>query len=157
MSDEKDRYDEMTGPQLGEELSRRELTVSGRVDELRARLREDDARRAENGDQGDADDPNPDPEGEDPETDDIEVPEPREPSVVEVVQVTLDEDQARALTAGEARMRQFLKHVNPIAEQKHCAGDQVLALETDVLQVLPFGVQIPRSSAERDFEQSNEG
>ena len=40
-------YEDMAGPALAAELARRELPVSGRVDELRARLREDDEKRAQ--------------------------------------------------------------------------------------------------------------
>lgn len=42
-----DKYDAMDGPALKEELKKRELAVSGKVDELRERLREDDAKKAE--------------------------------------------------------------------------------------------------------------
>jgi len=39
-----DKYDGMTAKELKEELSTRELAVGGKVDELRARLREDDVK-----------------------------------------------------------------------------------------------------------------
>ena len=37
-----DKYDALTGPELKEELTKRKLAVSGKVDELRDRLRESD-------------------------------------------------------------------------------------------------------------------
>lgn len=40
--DDGDQYDKMDGSALKEELTKRELGVSGKVDELRDRLREDD-------------------------------------------------------------------------------------------------------------------
>lgn len=43
---EGDKYDDMKGDDLKAELEKRELPKSGSVDELRARLREDDAAKA---------------------------------------------------------------------------------------------------------------
>lgn len=43
---EGDEYDAMKGEDLKAELEKRELPTSGKVDELRARLREDDAAKA---------------------------------------------------------------------------------------------------------------
>lgn len=40
--DDGDQYDKMTGPELKEELKSRNLAVSGKVDDLRDRLREND-------------------------------------------------------------------------------------------------------------------
>ena len=42
-ADDGDSYDEMSGPELKKELKKRKLPVSGKVDVLRGRLRDDDA------------------------------------------------------------------------------------------------------------------
>lgn len=131
-----DRYDEMKGPELAAELASRELPMQGRVDELRDRLREDDAQPAN--------DPSAEDAPEESETDDVEVPEPREPIRSEAMLVYLTEEQARALTSGEAALSRFMRHVMPIEAQKYCAGDQVMAVESDALRVLPFGIEIPK-------------
>lgn len=146
-----DRYEDMKGPELAEELAKRELPISGKVDELRARLREDDELRA----QSDADTSNPDPEGEETDADDIEVPEPREPLRIQPYGVRLTEEQARVLNAGEARVLQFTKHVSRVTPIKYAAGDQVMALgspESTHVRVLPYGIEIEldRGAAETE-------
>lgn len=144
-----DRYDDMVGADLAEELADRELPVSGRVDELRARLREDDERRAQQ-----PEDPTVDAgEGEDTEADDVDVPEPREPVDYVPMAVVLTEDQARQLTAGEARLRQFTKHVTQMTARKYCVGDRVTGIAvpaTGVLLVLPFGIEVTLETPEED-------
>ena len=45
--EESDIYDNLTGPKLRETLGKRDLPKTGRVDELRERLRTDDKRKAE--------------------------------------------------------------------------------------------------------------
>lgn len=149
MSEAKDRYDEMTGPVLAEELGRRELAVTGRVDELRARLREDDAKRAEKAaeapDEGDG--------GEETDTDDIDVPEPRQPIGYDPMSVVLNEDQARTLNGAEARLRRHFRHVTPVAERKYCAGDRVTGIgdfENNVCRVLPLGIEIELERDDQD-------
>lgn len=138
-----DKYDEMTGPVLAEELAKRELPVSGKVDELRDRLREDDKAKAA---QGDGDGSGTTSEGEETPAGEVEVPEPRQPVSHEPMMVVLDEDQARILTAGEARVRRFTKHVQAHTDRKYCAGDRVTGIadwENQLCRVLPFGVEIP--------------
>lgn len=137
-----DQYTEMTGPVLAAELGRRELNVSGKVEELRDRLREDDRQRAEKAAQADADGSDDAPEGEEA----AEVPSQREPADHSTVMaVVLTEDQARALTVGEASFARFLKHVTGYTSRKYVAGDSVIGLadwENNVCRVFPFGVEI---------------
>lgn len=136
-----DQYDDMKGPELAAELAQRELGVTGRVDELRDRLREDDQKRA----QADADGPDTPDEGDGTEEPEIDVPAPRVPRREQPYGVRLTEEQARVLNAGTASVLHFTKHVNRVAARKYAAGDQVLAIgspeDTKVL-VLPFGVEI---------------
>jgi len=146
-----DKYDEMKGPELAEELTRREIAMTGKVDELRARLREDDEKRA----QASADGPEPGGEGEETEADDAEIPEPREPARIQPYGVKLNEEQARLLTAGEARLAQFFKHVTPTGSRKYAAGDQVMAVaspEDTKVRVLPFGIEIELSNPAAETE-----
>lgn len=136
-----DKYDDQTGAQLSAELVKRELPITGRVDDLRARLREDDEKRA----QAPQDGSDPDSEGEETEADDVDVPEPREPVDYGAGAVVLTEGQARQLTAGEARVRQFTKHVSHLSVRKYCEGDRVTGIfdyPNALFLVLPYGVEI---------------
>jgi hypothetical protein len=136
-----DRYDDMKGPELAEELAQRELPVTGKVDELRDRLREDDQKRA----QEDADGADPADEGEGAPDEEIDVPEPRQPVEYSPMVVLLNESQARRLTAGEASIQRFTKHVSSISSRKFVAGDRVFGIadwENSVCRVLPLGVEI---------------
>lgn len=148
MTEAKDRYDDMTGPVLAEELGRRELPVSGKVDELRDRLREDDARKADQGAQeGSADEP----VGDTPSVEEVDVPEPRDPVDYDAGKVILSEDQARILNAAEASLARHFRYVFQTATRKYCAGDTVLVVmdwPNSVARVLPFGVEIPLDSDE---------
>ena len=147
MTEDKDKYDEMTGPLLAEELARRELNVSGKVDELRARLREDDARRAQEG----ADESGEAYEGE--ETQDV--PEPRQPVDHDARALVLTEEQARKLNAGTANVRRFTKHVTPVPEVKYAAGDRVMAIRHPLnsgYSVLPHGVWLDEDLTEQEDE-----
>lgn len=136
MSETKVNYDEMNGAQLGEELARRELPVSGKVDELRARLREDDEKRAQEAVTG-SDDPA---EGEETSGAEVEVPEPREPLRMEFLTLTLTEDQARELTRREAGIARFMKHVAPFEATKYLEGDQVIGVTVDRKTAAVLGV-----------------
>jgi hypothetical protein len=145
-----DKYDALTGPELGEELKRRELPISGRVDELRDRLREDDARKAA---ESNANVPDPGSEGEETEAGEVDVPEPREPLRIQPYGVKLTEEQARVLNAGEARVLHFTKHVNKVTAIKYAAGDQVMALgspESTHVRVLPYGIEIELTRDENE-------
>lgn len=143
-----DKYDDMTGPTLSEELAIRGLPVSGKVDELRERLRENDAQKAE-------DASNPADEGDDTpyaenEAEEDAQPE-RDPEHYEPMSLVLNEDQARALTAGEAKMAQFLRHVMPFSQRKYVAGDRVFGVvvrEINACRVLPFGIEVPLDESE---------
>jgi hypothetical protein len=144
----RDRYDEMSGPALAAELQDRELPLSGKVDELRDRLRADDAEEGA--------EPSPDgtddvPEGAETGEEAFDLPEPRDPVEYAAGTLTLTEEQARQLTAGEAKLRQFTKHVNPMSTRKYAEGDQVLAVlvpESGYAIVLPFGIEISDSGSE---------
>jgi hypothetical protein len=135
-----DRYEGMIGADLAAELAKRELPVSGKVEELRDRLREDDEAKA----QKDADAPDPAPEGEETEADGVEVPEPRQPIEQFTVQCELSEETARELTRLEARVAQFLKHVAPSKPFKYCAGDRVIGIDLGdgYVHVIASGVRI---------------
>lgn len=136
-----DRYDDLTGPELASELTGRGLSVTGKVGELRARLRDDDEKRA----QEPADGPSPDHVGEEQADDGSEVPEPREPVEYRPDGLVLTEEQARQLTRGEARLRASVKHVNPMTERKYAAGDRVVVIFAEHDRralVLPFGIEI---------------
>lgn len=139
-----DQYDEMTGPALSEELARRELPVSGRVEELRARLREDDEKRAQSNTDG-PDETGGAPDTEDDESNGVDVPEPREPVDYSPMAVVLNEDQARVLNAASAALRRHFRYVMSMSERKYCAGDKVFGVAdwaNGVCSVLPFGVEI---------------
>lgn len=139
-----DRYDDLKGPELAAELTRRELSVTGKVDELRDRLRADDERQA----QAAADGPDPDSGGADPADVVPEAQEPREPTEYLPGAVVLTEEQARQLTRGEARLRAASKHVTPMTERKYIAGDRVTAVfvwASRKALVLPFGIEIDLS------------
>lgn len=139
----KDRYDDMGGPALAAELADRELAISGKVDELRDRLRAHDAERAA---QEDADGPDEVVEGEETGDEVVELPEPREPVEYAAGRLVLTEEQASLLTRGEAKIRAFVKHVNPMSERKYVEGDSVVAVLDHTARlalVLPFGIEIP--------------
>lgn len=137
-----DRYDDMTGPALGEELSKRQLAVSGRVEELRDRLREDDNRKAEEEAQRAADGSDPTPEGEDTDADDVEVPEQREPWDMEILRLELTEDQARELTRREAGISRQFKHVAPFEPRKYLPGDRVAGVTVDRKTAVVLGTNV---------------
>jgi hypothetical protein len=125
---DKDRYDEMSGAELAAEAQERELPLSGKVAELRERLRAADAS-----------------EGAGTGEEASDLPEPREPVAYAVGTVTLTEEQARQLTAGEAKVRQFTKHVSPTPIRKYAEGDQVPAVLVPAegyALVVPFGIRI---------------
>ncbi|HSL51983.1 MAG TPA: hypothetical protein VK878_23175 [Candidatus Deferrimicrobiaceae bacterium] len=85
------------------------------------------------------------PEVEETPAEEIRVPEPREPVLYEAMRVVLTETQARRLTAGEAKIRQFLKHVSYMSPRTYCPGDSVTGIAdwaSGVCLVLPFGVEI---------------
>jgi hypothetical protein len=144
-----DRYDDLKGPELAAELSERELSVTGRVDELRDRLREDDEKRA----QAAADGPDGGPATSDPTEAGPEVPEPRKPLEMAVLVLSITEDQARDLTAREAGVARFLKHVAPFEARKYVAGDRLVAVTADhrtaaVLGVVGLVVRLDSDQAE---------
>lgn len=142
-----DKYDDMTGPMLAEELSRRELPVSGRVDELRDRLREDDEKRAQASGGG----PDDGSESEETEAGEVEVPEQREPIEQELVRVRLDEDQARALTRAEASYARHMRYVFKVEPRKYLPGDEVAAVrfgDDGVVTVLGIGASLALSEDE---------
>lgn len=146
----RDQYDEMTGPVLVAELGKRELNVSGKVEELRDRLREDDVRRAEKA-EADKNDP---PQGEETGEDASDVPEPRKPADYGPMVVILNEDQARVLNASEAGLKRHFRYVTPMASRKYAEGDRVTGIAdwaNNVCRVLPFGIEI-----ELDSDQRNE-
>ncbi len=136
-----DRYAAMAGPALAAELAERALPISGKVEELRARLREDDEKAA----QDDADGPADLVEGEEITPDDVEETEPRQPVDYVTEPLVLSAEQAAQLTRGEARLRAFVKHVNPLTVRKYVEGDAVVAVTDEpnnVAVVLPFGIEV---------------
>lgn len=150
---ERDKYDEMRGPELAEELAKRELPVSGKVEELRDRLREDDAKPVNDppeAPEGSEDAPDPETEGEE-----VEVPEQREPVDYDAGKVVLTEAQARVLNAGEASLRRHFRYVFGMAERKYGEGDTVVVVmdwANNVARTLPFGIEIPL-----DVEDTSDG
>lgn len=141
-----DKYDDMTGPMLSEELARRELPVSGRVDELRDRLREDDEKRAQASGGG----PDDGSESEETEAGEVEVPEQREPVDQELIKLTLTEEQARELTRAEAAYARHMRYVFRFEPRKYLPGDGVAAVTYDrrTATVLGIGATLALSEDE---------
>lgn len=137
----RDQYDDMTGPVLVAELGKRELNVSGKVEELRDRLRAHDAEQAQKA----ADGPDDTPEGDETDADSTEVLEPRAPVDYSPMAVVLTEGQARQLNAGETSIKRHFRYITSLAPRKYGAGDRVTGIadwENRVCRVLPFGVEI---------------